>query len=124
MMNQDMPEGLADSGQELWSGVAAGRKLSAPARVLLLNACRIADRCDELVNEIGFRLTMENDRGDTVINPLISEHRQQYNTLAGILQKMGLAELPQVREGPSVMDQLAAKRAEREAKAAAESKAA
>lgn len=115
-MNDDVPAGLSESGEDLWRGVTGDRKLSAPARVLLLNACRIADRCDELVNEIGFRLTMENDRGDTVINPLISEHRQQYATLASILGKMGLAELPAVRSGPSVMDQLAAKRAEREAK--------
>lgn len=116
MMFEDMPAGLNESGQELWRGVASDRKLTAPARVLLLNACRITDRCDDLVNEIGSRLTTENDRGDEVINPLISEHRQQFNALAAVLGKMGLAELPQARSGPSVRDQLAAKRAEREAK--------
>mgnify|MGYP000331825000 CR=1 FL=1 len=115
-MSEDVPDGLGDTGRELWLGVSGDRKLSAPARVLLLNACRIADRCDELANDIGRRLTTENDRGDEVINPLISEHRQQYATLASILGKMGLAELPAARSGPSVMDQLAAKRAEREAK--------
>lgn len=109
-----VPAGLLAAGRELWVSVSANRALDAPSRVLLLNACRIADRLDALDEEIDGRLISYNQRGDEVINPLISEHRQQYATLAGIFSKMGLGELPKPASGPSKWDELAAKRAERE----------
>ncbi|WP_241177760.1 hypothetical protein [Mycolicibacterium nivoides] len=86
--------------------------------MLLVNACRIADRLDQLDTEIGGRLLSYNQRGDEVINPLISEHRQQYTALANILGKMGLGELPKPKVGESKWDELAKRRAERAAKAA------
>ena len=104
------PPGLSAAGEELWVSVTTGRVLDAPSRVMLLNACRIADRLDALDSEIGGRLTSFNARGDEVINPLISEHRQQYSTLAGILSKMGIGELPKPKQGSSKWDELAAKR--------------
>ena len=113
-----VPPGLLDAGRELWSSIVAQRQLDAASRVLLLNACRIADRLDQLDKEIGGRLLSYNQRGDEVINPLISEHRQQYSTLASILSKMGLGELPRPQVGESKWDELAKKRAERAAKAA------
>lgn len=108
-----VPAGLGVTGRELWLGVSAGRELDVSSRVLLVNACRVADRLDDLDREIGGRLLSENHRGDEVINPLISEHRQQYATLAGILQKMGLGELPAPVSGPSMWDELAKRRAAR-----------
>lgn len=114
-----VPPGLLGRGTELWTSVSANRTLDAPSRVLLLNACRIADRLDALDEEIDGRLISYNQRGDEVINPLISEHRQQYATLAGIFSKMGLGELPKPASGPSKWDELAAKRAERDKKRAA-----
>lgn len=110
-----IPAGLLERGQELWRAVCEKRTLDAPSRVLLLNACRIADRLDALDAEIDGRLISYNQRGDEVINPLISEHRQQYATLAGIFSKMGLGELPKPASGPSKWDELAAKRAKRAA---------
>lgn len=111
-----VPAGLLSAGRDLWVSVSENRALDAPSRVLLLNACRIADRLDALDEEIDGRLISYNQRGDEVINPLISEHRQQYATLAGIFSKMGLGELPKPASGPSKWDELAAKRAEREKK--------
>ena len=113
-----VPAGLEVSGRELWLSVCAGRELDAASRALLLNACRVVDRLDALDSEIGGRLLSENHRGDEVINPLISEHRQQYATLAGILSKMGLGALPRPQSGDSKWDELAAKRAAREARRA------
>ncbi|AEK07049.1 terminase small subunit [Mycobacterium phage Halena] len=113
-----VPPGLMAAGKELWESVASERELDAPSRVLLLNACRIADRLDQLDQEIDGRLLSYNQRGDEVINPLISEHRQQYTTLANILGKMGLGELPKAKQENSRWDELAKKRAERAAKAA------
>lgn len=114
-----VPPGLSDAGRELWVNVSTGRKLDAPSRVLLLNACRIADRLDALDAEIDGRLISYNQRGDEVINPLISEHRQQYSTLAGILSRMGLGELPRPSTGDSKWDELESRRLEREARRAA-----
>ncbi|AXH67922.1 terminase small subunit [Mycobacterium phage Bromden] len=111
------PPGLLEAGQALWTSISGERELDAATRVLLLNACRIADRLDQLDKEIDGRLISYNQRGDEVINPLISEHRQQYTTLANILSKMGLGELPKPKSGESKWDELAKKRAERAAKA-------
>ncbi|QFG14241.1 terminase small subunit [Mycobacterium phage Tourach] len=113
-----VPAGLMEAGETLWTSITANRELDAASRVLLLNACRIADRLDQLDDEIGGRLLSYNQRGDEVINPLISEHRQQYTALANILGKMGLGELPKPKAGESKWDELAKKRAERAAKAA------
>ncbi|ASR85985.1 terminase small subunit [Mycobacterium phage OhShagHennessy] len=118
MRDDSVPSGLMAAGKELWESVASERELDAPSRVLLLNACRIADRLDQLDQEIDGRLLSYNQRGDEVINPLISEHRQQYTTLANILGKMGLGELPKAKQENSRWDELAKKRAERAAKAA------
>ena len=114
-MAELVPAALLEAGRGLWVSISGERELDAASRVLLLNACRIADRLDALDSEIDGRLTSENHRGDTIINPLISEHRQQYATLAGILSKMGLGELPKPSSGSSKWDELAAKRAAREA---------
>lgn len=110
-----IPFGLSSAGKELWTGVTSGRELDAPSKVLLVNACRIADRLDDLVETIGSRLTVINDQGTETINPLISEHRQQYATLAAILSKMGLGELPKSKSGPSKWDELARRRQNRNA---------
>lgn len=116
----DVPAGLGLAGIDLWIGVSAGRELDAAGKVLLLNACRIADRLNALDSEIGGRLLSYNQRGDEVINPLISEHRQQFSTLAGILARMGLGELSVVSSGADKWDELAARRAERAAVRASE----
>ncbi|ALF00308.1 terminase small subunit [Mycobacterium phage Archie] len=113
-----VPPGLMEAGTTLWTSITADRELDAASRVLLVNACRIADRLDQLDTEIDGRLLSYNQRGDEVINPLISEHRQQYTALANILGKMGLGELPKPKSGESKWDELAKKRAERAAKAA------
>lgn len=118
-MSVAVPEGLLKSGSELWVSVTSDRELDAASRLMLLNACRIVDRLDALDSEIGGRLISYNQRGDEVINPLISEHRQQYATLAGILSKMGLGELPKPKAADSRWDELAKKRAQRAAKAKA-----
>lgn len=108
-----VPSGLGEAGEDLWASITKDRDLDAASKVLLLNACRIADRLDDLDSEIDGRLTSYNQRGDEVINPLISEHRQQYSTLATILSKMGLGELPKPKQADSRWDELAKKRAER-----------
>ena len=47
-MADSVPVGLLDAGCKLWVSICSGRELDAASRVLLLNACRIADRLDAL----------------------------------------------------------------------------
>ncbi|AMU74049.1 hypothetical protein BAB79_04790 [Mycobacteroides abscessus] len=113
-MDDKVPVELGESGRDLWAGVANGRGMTAASRALLLNACRMADRLDDLVEKIGDRLTVINHQGTETINPLIAEHRMQYTALAQVLAKMGVAELPKPKsDKKSSRDELAAKRAAR-----------
>lgn len=114
----EVPMDLRPAGSALWCGVSAGRSLTAANLTLLHNVCRLADRCDDLTTEIGDRLTTTNHRGDEIINPLISEHRQQLATMNQILSRMGLNELARDKSSKkSVKDQVAEQRAKREASA-------
>lgn len=116
LMDDKVPAELGESGRDLWAGVANGRGMTAASRALLLNACRMADRLDDLVEKIGDRLTVINHQGTETINPLIAEHRMQYTALAQVLAKMGVAELPKPKsDKKSSRDELAAKRALRAA---------
>lgn len=113
----EVPAGLAETGTQLWEDVTAGRKLSAPHATLLLNICRIADRLDDLVDEIDGRLTTTNEQGTENINPLISEHRQQLATMSMLMQRLGIGELPKGNAGAKTLrDQIAEQRKKREAK--------
>lgn len=107
----DAPAGLKASGRALWDGVAAVRDIRPEYVSLLLNACRIADRLDEL-SAGDLPLTVENARGDEVANPVFTEHRQQLSTLRTVLASLGVDKLPaiEVEEVP-FEERLAAARA-------------
>lgn len=108
--------GLGDSGRALWDGVQDSRKVTKAHESLLLNACRIADRLDELAYAIAdSSLTVENDRGDRVANPLLTEHRMQVSTLTQVLRTLGVTSLDEVSSGGlNVEDVLAKAREERQ----------
>jgi eukaryotic-like serine/threonine-protein kinase len=80
----DVPAGLGEAGTDLWNDVANGRRLSAAHKSLLLNICRIADRLDELADELAGRpLVVTNHQGtetptgdrDTVVDDAIVVER-------------------------------------------------
>lgn len=110
-----MPAGLSESGRELWADVADGRKLSVAHQTLLLNVCRIADRLDELADELAGRpLVVVDAKGTETPNPLLTEHRMQFQALSQIMQRLGVKELPSAGAGQkSLKDQLAERRAQR-----------
>jgi diphthamide synthase (EF-2-diphthine--ammonia ligase) len=59
-------------------------------------------------------LTVVNDRGDTVANPLLTEHRMQASTLTQLLRTLGVTSLEEISSGGvEVEDVLAKARAER-----------
>lgn len=114
-----VPDGLGDSGRRLWDGLTAGRELDPATEALILNAARVADRLDELTAEIGGVLTVMNERGDEIANPLITEHRAQLGVLRMVLTTLGVGKLPAPKAvGKSLKDQLAERRAERDARGA------
>ncbi|AXQ64383.1 terminase small subunit [Gordonia phage Neville] len=87
-------ESLGIAGKELWTGVHAIRKVTPAYEALLFNACRIADRLDELTNEMSMSaLTVENAKGDEIANPLMTEHRQQLLALRQVLHGLGIQKL-------------------------------
>jgi hypothetical protein len=105
---------LGKAGSKLWGAVAGGRELSAAHRALLLNACRIADRLDEIDEEIPRAgLTVVNHQGTECVNPLIPEQRQQLSQLSAVLTRMGFKELPKDAPKRTVKDQMAEQRAKR-----------
>jgi hypothetical protein len=65
-----IPAGLSDSGTRLWRSVTAGYDLDVHEELLLLQACRAADRLDELATEAAANpLTVTNNRGDQSSHP-------------------------------------------------------
>lgn len=113
----EVPEGLGNAGAALWTDVCKERVLSAANKILLLNACRIADNLDRLNDATpAHRVVSENHLGTECIHPTISEFRQQVTALQNILSKLGVADLPaEGGGGNGFFDQLAAKRRERDA---------
>ncbi|WP_016888680.1 hypothetical protein [Mycobacteroides abscessus] len=113
----EVPEGLGLAGAALWADVCRGRQLSAANKILLLNACRIADNLDNLAAETPKERVISRNHLDTEsIHPTISEFRQQATALHTMLTKLGVADMPaESGNGGGFFDQLAAKRKEREA---------
>lgn len=106
----NVPE-LGDAGTRLWNGIAETRSIDATTYALVLNACRIVDRLDEMQEYIADSpLVMENDKGDNIANPLIIEHRQQSMALRNLLAALGIGKLSEVMEDEegSMMDQIQA----------------
>lgn len=110
-----MVDDLGPSGRELYSALVEGREVSDAHRVLVLNAARLADKCDELLAGVGGRLTTVNSLGTEGVNPLITEFRMASSALAQLLSKLGVSELPRVKSGKSLRDELAELRAKRAA---------
>lgn len=110
--------GLSKRGAALWRDLTKGRDLDAAQSALLLNMCRLTDRLDELSGAVGDELTVVNDKGDTVANPILTEHRQQLLAFLQVAKTLGVEKLPAIkREGGSILDDLAARRVARESAA-------
>lgn len=114
-MKQEDINALGDAGKALWGDIAEGRPLSAAHKYLLLNICRIADRLNELDDELAGRdLVVVNHQGTEMPNPLLTEHRMQLATMSQLMHRLGVGELPKAKQKNTVKDQMAAKRAERQ----------
>jgi hypothetical protein len=86
-----IPAGLQNAGRQLWSSVLDEYDIEEHERLLLLEACRIADRLDRLAAESATEpLTTENFKGDEVANPKLVEARQQGIVFARLLASLRL----------------------------------
>lgn len=121
------PPDLAERGAALWRDVTKLGQLDAAGRVLLHEACRITDRLEQLARvlagdaETWARIETERG-GDLVltIDSAMTEARQQQTTLRLLLGQLGLGKLAAApASGGSSVDELRARRADRERRAAA-----
>jgi hypothetical protein len=85
------PAGLLTAGQSLWKSVTDEYELDVHEDLLLLAACRCADRLDSMATELATStLTVTNFRGDEIVHPLIAESRQQSLTFSRLLASLRL----------------------------------
>ncbi|NYJ06591.1 hypothetical protein [Petropleomorpha daqingensis] len=83
------PKELAARGRALWRSVLTKYELEEHELALLMQACRTADRLDDIAAAlVGQPLTVDNFRGDPVAHPLLNEQRQQSMTLARLLASL------------------------------------
>jgi len=85
------PAGLKAAGKRLWRSVLEGWDVEPWEEMLLLQACRCADRLDELA-AIASTATavVTNAKGDPAPHPAIVESRQQSIVLTRLLASMRL----------------------------------
>ena len=118
MPERDGQMNLGPRGQEVYDALIKNRDLNAAQRVLALNAARLAETLDRIEAELALNpnLTVINSQGTETINPLISEARMLTGALSQILAKMGMATFPDAEsQEKSKVDQLADRRAQRQA---------
>lgn len=80
------PAGLKAAGRRLWTSALADYDFDVHEELLLLQACRCADRLDRLAVECENNpVTVVNTKGDQVPHPALTESRQQSITLARLV---------------------------------------
>jgi len=86
-----VPDGLEASGRELWLSIVGPYEPETHERLLLLQACRCADRLDRLaVEEVAGPITVAGRQGDPIANPALVEARQQSLAFARMLASLRL----------------------------------
>jgi hypothetical protein len=96
--HQAPPEGLDAAGEQLWRDVVETEdgpmELRPDERAILAQACRVADRIDELrglLDEAESLLSI-GSRGNVVMHPAVVEERQQRDLLAKLLGRLAIPE--------------------------------
>lgn len=100
--NRRAPNGLKASGRNLWADMVSRFDFEEHEYITLKEACRTADRLDELDREMEDEpLTVVNSKGDETANPRIVEQRQQAMVFTRLIASMRLPDeegnLPQHR---------------------------
>lgn len=124
------PDGLGERGSSMWVSLTEGREWDAAWEVLVLEACRIADRLDGL-NEViegkgvlrlmHFRhlITGDESKIEMTVDAVLMEAREQAGALRQIVNQLKLGQASGKQTGKrSALDDLAAKRDDRRSAAA------
>lgn len=83
------PAGLGPSGSKLWRSVLDVYDLDEHEELLLLQACRCADRLDALAAVVADSGPLTTtSKGDVATHPAVVEGRQQSLTLARLLASL------------------------------------
>jgi hypothetical protein len=94
------PSGLKATGGALWRAVVGEFELRADERAVLAAACRVADDLDRLQAMLAAGpIEVDGSKGQTVLNPIFAEVRQQRLTLARLLSQLGLGDANAVASG-------------------------
>jgi hypothetical protein len=88
---QQPPQGLQPEGIKLWQAVTVDYELDQHELALLLAAGRTVDRLEDIAEALhAAPLTVENKRGDMIVQPLLVEQRQQSLVLARLVASLRL----------------------------------
>lgn len=118
----DQTTGFGNRGTRLWRE-EGGEALTGARRMLLEEACRTVDRLDRLDSILAgdpgewmrFRVSEGGTEVTVTIDRALAEARQQAIALAQILTKFRQGSDAKPATGGGILDQLAAKRAQRRA---------
>ncbi len=87
----EAPAELGVSGRRLWDAALADQEFDVHEELLLMEACRTVDLLDRLAAEAATgELTVMNQKGDRIANPVVVEARQQKLVLARLLASLRL----------------------------------
>lgn len=87
-----LPEPFGSSGAALWREIADEFVLTVPEQLLLKQACRVADRLDQLHQAaIGQPMVLDGKQ-QPVTNPLLVEARQQAVLLSRLVASLRVPE--------------------------------
>lgn len=111
-----VPEGLGERGAALWQAVTSDRTWDAAGLVLVAEACRAADRLEQLDRllrgdiEVWARLEAEFKSQDRrivlALDDALAEARQQQGTLLQLVKMLGLGKATSAPSGPQQEDPL------------------
>lgn len=91
-MTDEIPEGLGERGARLWvSLMEQDPDMSDPMRELALECCRVADVLERYNAECeDAELSVVNEKGNILTNPLFAERRQQQQNLKQLVAALRL----------------------------------
>lgn len=96
------PEGFGPAAKTLWGDITRDFDLRADELVILEQACRTLDLIDRLqraISDPNSHITAKGSKGQTIVNPLTQEIRQQRATLKTLLTGLGLNTVGDAGEG-------------------------
>jgi hypothetical protein len=98
MAAERAPAGLGPGGNKLWRDITAEHTLDAAQKVLLLEACRMKDRLDQMNQEItgrgDFLRVQQNEDGDYVlrVDRVVGAASRDANVLKQLITALRLPE--------------------------------